>query len=641
MSFKLGNYTEPEWEVVETNYAPDITLPGAKVEIARNLAKNPGIVVGGGSFPASNDGNMWVSTLGVTPPVPHPLGYSYSMKSISVSTTSPIILSLFKLDGFANTNSPERVLGIWVLITAEGFRADVGDAGWPTDPLPKNKWVYLQGSNVLAPGSWGAITIRSIDGSPAFGHECYVTGVTAVAPPNPIPGVSWGGTISSDPDFTSEWAGTVNNSESVLYGTQVAGYAQMYCRVISSTNGKAPAIRLIPTDVINDSSAQLTIPVGLRGKGTLRGEVQIRKAQTGALYPNRARSTAVFSPEQIAAQPPNEVGSYASITSFSGISSVYYARWYNGASIGNGDVWWSDLGLYEGDYQGPFFNGYTVSDQANIRYRWVTKDGNRVSVMEKIVRPGSAVFESDSIPGFKAILNKWPMLPVDLQVDDLPAADGALYYRSRMDSMEWDFNLELTANTLTELFAKADSISEQLNPKTLGLQDFVPNALEPWVWQGVLSKGVEWKRDKVIWAGDMGTCRMSGSITITTPDPYGYYRGETVTRTTAGNLSLTSRNLVPYYPIIEFRGVLSSSQVLTVGACKITGPLSAAETLVLDFRTLDFFVKNTASGAKLRNVADRFTQFTRLQGVGNLAVPVSISGGTFTQAAATVISRRI
>ncbi|QFP95346.1 minor tail protein [Microbacterium phage YuuY] len=250
-------------------------------------------------------------------------------------------------------------------------------------------------------------------------------------------------------------------------------------------------------------------------------------------------------------------------------------------------------------------------------------------------------FDTDNVDGFKAILDAWPVLPVDMQMDELPAGDGSLYYRSRMTETEWVFNLELTGTDIDDVFAKADVISRALNPKLNGAQDFTPNALDGWVWQGVLSEIIEWERDKVVWFSDQGICRMSGQATITTPNPYGYSTGAPVTLPAPGTLALAGAGTTSFHPIIEFRGVLNSVQRFVAGPVQVAGPLTASQTLVLDFNAMDFYIKTTATGAKVRNVADRFTSFAKLEGNTSLNVPVSVTAGTFTQAVGRVPSRRI
>ncbi|QXO14489.1 minor tail protein [Microbacterium phage Jenos] len=250
-------------------------------------------------------------------------------------------------------------------------------------------------------------------------------------------------------------------------------------------------------------------------------------------------------------------------------------------------------------------------------------------------------FDTDDVEGFKAILKAMPSLPVELSLDSLPAGDGALFYEARMTETEWEFRLELTGTDVNDVLAKADQISMALNPLLHGPQDFTPNALDPWVWQGILASPILWERDKVVWFSDQGVSRLGGSATILTPNPYGVVLGEPVALSVAGAMTLVGQGNTSYYPVFEFRGVLSSAQRLTVGGTQVAGPLTATQTLVLDFGEMDFYIKATATGEKVRNVADRFVTFQRIEGIDTINVPISISGGTFTEAVGTVPSRRI
>ncbi len=249
-------------------------------------------------------------------------------------------------------------------------------------------------------------------------------------------------------------------------------------------------------------------------------------------------------------------------------------------------------------------------------------------------------FATDDIPGFKAILREWPSLPVDLHLDDLPAGDGALFYRARMTETEWVFRLELTGTDVADVLAKADQVSSALNPKVHGLQDFTPNAAGDWVWQGVLGSAISWERDSIIWFSDR-TCRLAGEAVVVTPNPYGYATGSPTVLSSSVEAVLPVGGNTSAFPIVEFQGVLNSAQAFTLNGMQVAGPLLASQTLVLDFEAMDFYIKTTATGAKVRNVADRFTDFQRLEGTDSISLTAGVTAGTFTSATARVNSRRI
>lgn len=250
-------------------------------------------------------------------------------------------------------------------------------------------------------------------------------------------------------------------------------------------------------------------------------------------------------------------------------------------------------------------------------------------------------FNTDSIAGFKAILKEWPALPVDVRLDELPGGEGALYAGAHMESTEWEFNLEVQGADFAAVMAKADAISKAINPVLRGEQAFTPNGFAGWSWRGVAKGAIDWERDSVLWFSSLGVSVLKGKIKIVTADPYGYKAEPAVTLATAGDLNLVSTGTAGFYPVIEFRGVLSAAQTFTAGGVTITGPLTASQTLVLDFQKMEFYIKTTAGGAKVRNVGDRLTAFVRLFGIDALVVPVSISAGTFTQVVGRVNSRRV
>lgn len=210
-----------------------------------------------------------------------------------------------------------------------------------------------------------------------------------------------------------------------------------------------------------------------------------------------------------------------------------------------------------------------------------------------------------------------------------------------MEATKWEFDLELTGSSVTDVMNKANTLSNKLNPILLGgLQDFTPNAMTGWVWQGIVNDVIKWKRDKVLWFSDRGISVLKGKLTILTPNPYGYSAPVVTSINAAGNLAVADSGNAGYYPVVEFRGVPSATQSVNVGGTQIVGPLLSTQTMVFDFENLEYYIKTTG-GAKVRNVADRMATHKRVFGKGGMNVAVSISGGTFTQATASVRSRRV
>lgn len=251
-------------------------------------------------------------------------------------------------------------------------------------------------------------------------------------------------------------------------------------------------------------------------------------------------------------------------------------------------------------------------------------------------------FNSDSIDGLKAILRGWPVLPVSNAMEKLPGG-GSLYYGSRVDSADWTFKLELTAVGTSEILNKSIEVSNQLNPLVSGETTFIPNAADGWEWQGLVKSLSDWRRDKVLWFGPGKLCRMTSTLVVTTPDPYGRKNGPALQLTTPGSILVP---VIPggytYYPYMEFRGTLVGASSVTIGGTKFNTQLTVGQTLVIDHENMDYFIKDTTTGVKVRNVADRIETFNRLGGgTQPMSVALSVSGGTINELVIVPKFRRV
>lgn len=253
-------------------------------------------------------------------------------------------------------------------------------------------------------------------------------------------------------------------------------------------------------------------------------------------------------------------------------------------------------------------------------------------------------FDTRHIHGMSAILDRLPSLPVAASLEDLPAGDGSVYYGSRMQATEWDFNLSLRGRNVYEVLKLTEDVARHLNPSVHGLQDFTPRAFEPWVWQGVVSSEIQWDRDKILWFGE-GICQLNGSVTITTPDPYGKRVLPAQELSGAGVVALTDVGNAPYYPLVVIQGMSSDSSYIRVsnhqGSCDLYAELTTKEELVLDFENLSFFVRDKDTKKFLRSVADRFLEFTRFKIIGDSELSVSSGAATLSKVVVTATCRRI
>lgn len=254
-------------------------------------------------------------------------------------------------------------------------------------------------------------------------------------------------------------------------------------------------------------------------------------------------------------------------------------------------------------------------------------------------------FNTIEIPRFTAILQSVPSLPVDTSVTAYPGGDGGAYVGSRMTSTRWEFTLRLEGRTAQEVLKRADDVSRAVNPQVHGLQDFRPLALDSWIWQGVVSGGVNWERDNVLWLN--GISVLHGSLEIITPDPYGKAELPPVFRESAGVVTLKDIGNAPYHPVVVVVGQSLESRYIQVvcegHTVEIYTLLTLSEELVLDFDNMEFYIRDRFSPGKerLRNVAHLITKFHRFKLSGDVDMEFITGEATINKVYVYVKSRRI
>lgn len=186
--------------------------------------------------------------------------------------------------------------------------------------------------------------------------------------------------FSVDPDMRTRWLGAENASESVMEIETVAGMTAMNCVAgVSTKNGK-PTVRLIPNANNTASYVFFAIPASARALGTLRATAILDAPITGpTVQPGRLQ---VNDPYQNSDATPNEAGTYSRSLVYSDLTGAYRALLRHGGGLGSGDVWWTDIGLFAGDYTGPWFSGSSggvVIDGKNYTPRWDGEPNNSTS----------------------------------------------------------------------------------------------------------------------------------------------------------------------------------------------------------------------------------------------------------------------
>lgn len=187
-----------------------------------------------------------------------------------------------------------------------------------------------------------------------------------------------GSNVSSNSDLTVAWTGTPNASTSTLsgvgvteWGTGTLGREASYLSAEWSRTG-TKSLRITPTGVSNATRATSATIAGIEsGKSyTIVGYIRLVAPQTGALN-SAARTLRVSGTATVVSSPqaPNIAGVHEVRTSFTATGTTVSVEAYNGASVGNGDVWWDDLMVVEGSYSGLYFDG-SNSDVNGYQFDW-------------------------------------------------------------------------------------------------------------------------------------------------------------------------------------------------------------------------------------------------------------------------------
>ena len=181
-----------------------------------------------------------------------------------------------------------------------------------------------------------------------------------------------GSNVSANSDLTVAWAGTPDASTSSLsgvgvteWGTGSLGREASYRSSEWSRSG-THSIRITPTGTNNNTRATSATVAGIvSGKSyTIVGFIRLSAPQTGTRS-STARTLRVSGDATIVSAPqaPNTSGVHEVRSIFTATGTTVYVEAHNGASVGNGDVWWDDLMVVEGSYSGAYFDGN--SDDGN------------------------------------------------------------------------------------------------------------------------------------------------------------------------------------------------------------------------------------------------------------------------------------
>lgn len=349
---------------------PRLVGDGTYAEVRRNLALNP-IGVSALSFFPNNGLNHTVErNVAITG---HPQGITTAVKSYrkagatSVSTTQTA--SFYDIDGLGATG-PARIPGVWVWSSRAGMEATIGPPSVQAhyQALPSQSWVFINNHPGYDALAYSGLTVKTIDGSDVSTDDyALTTGATMLANEIPQETIAPGATLhltDQPEDFRTRWLGNPNASESVMEIERVRGLTGVNAIAGVSTWAGKSAVRVIPAGSggENNSFVSYFTPAGPgRSGGTALGTLHIsdtlslpRNANSHSLYTQITTSPGSFDRSTAPSMNP---GSYPLRMPFAEYTGDFRQRLYNGGAQGSGDVWWTDIGLFAGDYDGPAFSG--------------------------------------------------------------------------------------------------------------------------------------------------------------------------------------------------------------------------------------------------------------------------------------------
>jgi hypothetical protein len=177
------------------------------------------------------------------------------------------------------------------------------------------------------------------------------------------------GTAAAPGDHTYAWTGTAHASTSqqrmpslVIKGTLNAAVGQSTEWAASGTQ----SMRVVATGNSKDSAAAIPLTMVTGKTYTITATCRLEAAQAGT--PDvRARRIQIYHSNTSAnsASAPNAAGTTTLSVTFTVTDDTQYqdVRLYNGASAGEGDVWWDNLLIEETDVSKPYFDGSSTPAQ--------------------------------------------------------------------------------------------------------------------------------------------------------------------------------------------------------------------------------------------------------------------------------------
>lgn len=370
-STSVGVIDGVSWTNLATN--PSMEAASGTVTVRENLVTNP-------SFEVDTTG--WVSSATITRVNTESYVGSWCLQVVHTA--------LDQVSYIANTVTASQtyVSSAWVKAEAgKTFRIElreytsggviVGTTS-SSDITGTGAWQRVEISRTF--GSTGVSAYIQIRNRTAGAHTFYVDAVQLEV--GATASDYFDGSTAASGDFTYAWSGTANASTSLQRGVPVTGYTLVNGISVSSTDWAGTGTksqRIVPSTSSNNSFARFDLATVIGATYTVKAKVRLTAPQIGTLATLRRIIFVTRGSDSTelarSAEAPNEAGVTELTATFTATETTSRIRLYNGASAGNGDVWWDDLIVVEGTYTGDYFDGSTQSfyngipyTEANINY---------------------------------------------------------------------------------------------------------------------------------------------------------------------------------------------------------------------------------------------------------------------------------
>ena len=305
---------------------------------------------------------------------------------------------------YAATASTAYTLSAWVK----------GEAGKSVrlDVYEQPDGLTLSGADVVMTGSWQRLSITKTTKSntttigfavvnrTAAAHTFYVD--AAMIELSSTLGDYFDGSFNPAGDFSYSWTGTANASTSIARGATLSTVTGGSASAIQSSEWQltgAKSLRVIPSSTVTDNFASPGGDAGAMRLGMVAGNtytvsatIRLSAPLTGTLTPD-SRKIVLFYKNAAGAyinnastQAPNTAGTTRlSVTvSIPAGATEAFIRLYNGASAGNGDVWWDAVMLEASPIVQDYFDGSVVSADADLTNSWSGTAHASTSVMRGV-----------------------------------------------------------------------------------------------------------------------------------------------------------------------------------------------------------------------------------------------------------------